>query len=1577
MERLDLQRRAMEAPVLDAEIQDYVNAPFGRFGLGAVSSTVGAGLARGSMAVERMFSGPTPPLNLTISIEEAGPEEQSRYDLSLYQGNNPAAIAADLNELPASEHPWLLSSPDWGTYQDRKMFLKMRSPEAQAQASTPGYLAGMAADIGVLTTIGLVAEPLALAGLGARTTMAGQVATRTIGAQRTQHLAMEAAEAAATISRTNLGARYMALGVAEEAVYQASKNAIDPTYDPTFGQAMFDFVLSGTLAGTLGGVAFGRQFVKSNIEEAVKDFAAMRQVDLPGGYKITYGTGWGFDSPAAADKMMFAPGTGNLEFEADRIAGDLWADWSRLAGPKADFFIPGTRTTPIGAVEAGVAEPMRVRVGETQGLRSAIKAAAFELDLAGMKLDKDVFTKVAMALVKTDQKKLTAGGFNKAFWDELLQQVDPEVAGKVRKVGERAFIGGIDKSVLDVARREDMVTSVYQAFRTGQHLQPDAPPSLIFKVLQEIQQRGGTVNRETVANVIDELRVVSQSPPKRLNRKGVMTLDVNARRAQVFQIINKRVTDSRQQRGVPSINGLNPHFPNQINLPDGIVASQTRLSDDYVNDNVRYVFTKGGMNVGSAQFTYDDVNKMYRPTAFVGVQVNEGFRGKGVYSSLVKSMGKNFPVGSTATEYTPRGAVVNTTPSAARAWQRAGASKKSVLSNPKFADDWVKEIYVISPSDYLPRTVGIDISPSLLKRLSSDVAARIPTPAVPSAVTGGVSADASDVPVNRVRIPWWDRIGNQSAFVHQSKNGWARLVGNLSFFARRDMGTAQAHTIFEWGSQKMYATFAMFSKGYRNGFVRFALGGGTENAPRNVTLADQLVTMFKNRSMRQEFDARVVRQLRTGTYDDAVDAVNETAKGIREMFNRVHDLAHSVGLAGFQKSAVVNYMPRMWRWDRIRILASTAQGKKSLQDLIRQSIDMNGRRVVIDGVEQVFEGDIDAAAKSFTERLVAIAEGTENAPLVQQEQELFDAIVALEGPLKARSGSRSPYGRSRMLLNEMAQVEAGNDLLAMGKTGLSFADLTNDDLSFVFRKYITSVMGAINEKRLIDGFNDEMRARGILSPEFMTRNGLEQKDVVVENVSQMLAMVRKLGGAMEDGTEESIRELVSALKYEPIHHGRTRFTDKVLPLIQSYGYLVTGGQFGLAALGEVSRIVASVGMVNTIKQMPILLEMVENWKNLDAEGRNFASALDSWFSPSTDRLRRAFTSYWDESVDTSRGAQLARGMLQKASNFMSDVSLLSPVNSFTQHLTAAATLQHLWEAAMKGGKRLDDSSIRILGLSPERYNNLVDWVGRNAVTKAGFMGDRVVDLRNIDQREMVELAQMVDRMVRTRIQDVPTRGDFSKHMFSFLGKLLTQFRTFNIKGIDNFLLQNASRMASGASGSRMQVASEIGATMVFAGTIQWMRSAADWVSYTASGDRERAEKIEEQMDYLGFIRGAMSGPSEFYVPALLTDVAWTRMFDKDPIFSPYRYSGLSMYEMPAWAIGSRAAEVTGDVYGATVGKAFGLDLEREITSSTLHKARLLLPFQNLPLLKQYFNIQEREISNWLDLPEMQPRKTRK
>jgi hypothetical protein len=1445
-EQLELERKASVGKVLDASLQDLVDAPFGAEAIGFRNTLMGslawsAGTGLGNLMGDAPKS---IPLNLTKRKTEFDPMKD---DISFSLSNNPETIATQLRDVPYEEWPYLLTSPDFGTFEDRYRFIMAAQPQMQEQyGSATGKALGLAADISAQMAVGLLAEPLVLSGLPMGQ-MAGRVGSAVLGNDRVMNASISAAEAVSAVSRTNLALRYGALGIAEEVTYQAARNTFDPAYDPSAADVIYGMTLAGTASSLVGGALFGRTFVRENVEQMVREFKATKATLLPGGYTVTYGRPFAFDSQAAADEMLFAPGTGTFLWEADRIARDLFDDWARTSTygkpgfrMDPDLFIPGTRSmglpvldeAAMAAERAARRTPAKPKLGELMGMRSAIKAASFELSVAGAKMDSVLFSKVAQALVKTELTKVRMGAFNKAFWEEVSKDLPPEVVAKLRPAGERTFIAGIDRTLQDLTTRESMVDSVWEYFRFGRHkeFKEKEDASLIFQVLQEVRNRGGTVNRNTVADVVDELRVISQNPPKRMNKRGVLTLDLNARRAAVIEVINKRAKDGRKI---------------------------------HVNNELVKRLNPGKMALG-------------KPAA--------GGVGGG---------GRVGDIGGGAA---------------------AGGEGRAGL------------------------------------------------------------ADASDVVK---ALPWWHNlpglgvIGNQSAYAHTSENGWARLIANLGFNARRDYGTAQQFTLMEKGLQAYYSLMGNYLRAYKTAYIRFAMGNGVDNIARDVDITDALVSTFKGKGMRLDFDRRVAAQLRTGAYDDSVEAVNEAAQEMRRILNKVHDIANASGLKGFQKTAVVNYFPRVWRWDRIRRLSTTEEGRKSLTALVKQSIDQNGRKVVMDGVETTFTEDIDDAATVFAERLMAIANKTENAPTVQQEQELFDAIVGLEGPLKDKVGSKTPFGRSRILLDETATISTSSDLLNKGEgLGLSIADLSNDDLPFVFRKYLTSVLGAVNEKELLNAFNSEMKARGVLGPK-MTKRGKEVRgEVEVTGIDEMFAMARKLGGVIEPRHESALREVVSALRFEPIHHGRTAVGDKVLQIVLPLGYLSTGGQFGLAQIGEIARIVGTLGIRQVVEQMPILTEMLQNWKNLDKPTQNMASLMDSWFSPSTERLRRVISQGVGD-LTPDPYSNVAARTLSSMANVMSDVSLLAPATSFTQQLTAATTMQHLWEVSKGLSRRLDDSTLRTLGVNTQQYQELVDYVGKNAQTRAGFLGDRIVGMDNIDGIQMDLLKSFVDRMVRTRVQDMPTRGDFHKSMFSFVGKLMTQFRSFNIKGVDNFLMQNVSRTRNGGGAT---VAQEIVATLMFAGTIQYLRNWADWKSYTAAGDRERADDTAKRMDFAGMVRGAFTGPSEFFVPGFVMDTIWTKAIDKDPILSPYRYSGLDLYGFPGWAIGERSGGIVRDVYGATVGRTMGLDLEREITKGTIHKARLLLPFQNLLFVKQYLNIAEQEIADYYNLSDIQPRR---
>jgi len=833
------------------------------------------------------------------------------------------------------------------------------------------------------------------------------------------------------------------------------------------------------------------------------------------------------------------------------------------------------------------------------------------------------------------------------------------------------------------------------------------------------------------------------------------------------------------------------------------------------------------------------------------------------------------------------------------------------------------------------------------------------------------------------------RFFNQAAVGLRLPNPAARLAFFLAFNARRAMQTAggtrvaQGQTIFERGTYEMTGHLATGLTAYRNGYTRFALGRGSAD---RIGMMDGLRAGF-GRGARQrldEFNTAVLEQLRTGAFNHANDGVNETAKQLRQMFNDLHTAAHQAGVRGFQTSAVQNYVPRLWRWDRIGRLATTQEGRAALRSLLERALGQQAglRRVVLEDGSMVDLPDVAQAAEVLTERLIRLSQDSDLAPLLDIDDQVAQALNGLLAPLSAPGASRTPFGRTRIILDELADHTTAQDLLGSGRNGVSIADLTMNDVPTLMKKYTISIFGAINERRFIDSFNEQLNHFGIVDA-----NGapmaLETIEEIRSTINRLGNIDPNFGGTMQGEANDAFREIIAAMRYEPLHRSNQelgslgRWGDKIANVILPMGYLSTGGAFGLVAAAETSRIIGTLGLRTTLRQMPLLREMVSNWQNMDEGARNFAGLIDQAFHPSTDRLRRVLMMQVQNQYGPT-GNALERG-LGATANFFSDVSLLTPVTSFTQNLMAASTIQHLYEVSRGLSRRMDDATIRTLGLEPNQYDDLLDYVGTNAVTASRGRSDRVVNLNNLNDLRMDNLRSFIDRAVRTRIQDMPTRGDFHRIGFSFYGRLLTQFRGFNLKGVDNFALQNLSRVRRGDAASKVKVAQEIAYTMIFAALVQYSRNYLDVQSLKESGQRKKAkESADRLLGVDGFLRGGLTGPSEFFLPIFAVDGAWNTFVSDDPLFSAYRYSGLNWYGFPAASFVSKGIDVTKDVFGKVVAQPFGIkDKERDITQSTIHKTRLMLPFQNFIPVKHFFNLAESEIAKEFRLLERQPRRDRK
>ena len=858
---------------------------------------------------------------------------------------------------------------------------------------------------------------------------------------------------------------------------------------------------------------------------------------------------------------------------------------------------------------------------------------------------------------------------------------------------------------------------------------------------------------------------------------------------------------------------------------------------------------------------------------------------------------------------------------------------------------------------------------------------------LPDPVGGGVRAMGEQVPQLYTGVDTLPfglaKFFNQAANVLLSNNPVARQMAWMMFNARRAAATpggievAQQHTIFERGTYEMAGFMQRTLMSYRNGYTRFALNRA---AGDEISLMDGIRAAFGpgSRNMRRQFDAAVIEQLRTGAFSHANDGVNAAAREMRNVMNEMHQIAADAGVRGFQTGArLENYFPRLYQWDRIARLTRTVDGESALAQLLESALTTaaGGRQLMMpDGTLAVLP-DVAAASRALAARLKRLATDSDLAPMLDIDQEMADALNAMLGPLSPAGTSRTPRGRPRIIMNETATINTTQDFLNNGSTALSLADLTDGDLNNVMKKYMTSVMGAVNERNLIAEFNNVLRHYDIRTP---VEGGVSQI-AQVDSFEEMLGLANRFGqehqdmGLLGEETVRSLRELMSALRYEPLYrssyelNAMSRFGNRLLGITLPLGYLATGGAFGLAQINETSRVIGTFGLSTALKQMPILGEMVGNWKNMDEGTRNFAMLIDQAFHPSGDRLRRHL--YGEFERDVGHG-MINRG-LNSAANFFSDITLLAPSTSFTQHLAGASALQHLYDVSRGLANRLDEATVRTLGLEPGQYDEVINWVGANGITRTGT--DRLVDIADLNAPQMDLIRTFVDRTVRTRIQDMPTRGDFSKLAFTSLGRLFTQFRSFNLKGIDNFLYQNVSR--SRRSGG-MRVGQEIVATMIFASMIQYARSWADEKSYRDSGNTKKAKEIaDKQLGVDGFIKGGLTGPSELFLPLFAVDAAWGGMVSDDPIFSPYRYSGLQWYGIPAAAFGYRAFNAAKDIYGATIAEGLGFeDRQRSITKKTVHNTRLLLWGQNAPIIKQLLNMGEEELSREFLLQDEQPRR---
>lgn len=930
----------------------------------------------------------------------------------------------------------------------------------------------------------------------------------------------------------------------------------------------------------------------------------------------------------------------------------------------------------------------------------------------------------------------------------------------------------------------------------------------------------------------------------------------------------------------------------------------------------------------------------------------------------------------------------------------------------------------------LPTDRAIEMTPGAkakLAMLSANSAYKLragvlqPGPGMPTAA-GPIRTEEEGYKLIDLEIPilnkWTDVLPfgakwmfNQAAPILTSKNWLSRLTAYTGFNARRVMETksgrivAQERTDVERGYHRVTVVNSELGRTVENAFLRFALG---KNPGDRITRMDAVKLSFGSgptarRKKLNEFNERVVVQWSTRKFDDSVEAINDAARKLVEIYGpgtgSLFDEANKLQIPGFRNVKYANYVPHHWLGNVISKIVLDPQGKQALIKLIRQAMIDAGvtdpttgkalRQMILDN-GKVFEyDDIDPAAEVFVNTLIERANNMNNAPLTQTETALMDALAGLQGPIKGDKAMRARAGKGRVNLNTTTKVDVGIDLLGKGTTELRILDLIDNDVMRVTRDWANSVQGAINEHRVLAKMNALFESYGLLAPIRKTKKGKTRKPkpLKIKSLDQIIKLANKIGtqypklfggqlGMME---ESALKEMINAIRMVPVVRPETPQDLENISRIGSMAvYLATGGRFVMGQISETFRLVGTYGLRNVVTELPTMKEVVSNWWNMGEGPKSAVILISDVFGIGVDRRMRNILRA--SPIDTERvGGVLAkpRRVLERTTTVFSDIEGLAPVTSMTQYLAASSALHHLHDVARNRVKAMDDATVRSWGLEPNQYRELIAWVGANAQTYRKMGMTRIKGFKNYDPEVMDKLTGFVNRATVTRIQDYATRGDMHQVAFSWWGRLLLQFQSFTLKGVDNLMFQNLSRVTRGDAQSRMQVAKELAAVLVGAWLVKYAMNYSDWWSADARGDTEEAERLAKKLEAKGSVAEAMNYVGDAYLPMLAFEKAYSTFIDRGGLSEDYRARQYGGYSVPILSQFTRAKEVTEDVTGKLLYEITGNEaVHRDITTSTLHKFRTLLPFQNLWYMKHVFNVAEDDIAGYLELPEQQKARKR-
>lgn len=753
----------------------------------------------------------------------------------------------------------------------------------------------------------------------------------------------------------------------------------------------------------------------------------------------------------------------------------------------------------------------------------------------------------------------------------------------------------------------------------------------------------------------------------------------------------------------------------------------------------------------------------------------------------------------------------------------------------------------------------------------------------------------------------------------------------------------------------------------KNGFLEYATG---KVNPDQATVSEKLAVSWKH-NLRSKFSEEVHNEI-ISPGSSSNPAIKKVAKSYADHFEKMRAMAEEAGIPGFVGlEADRSYFPRLWHFDMIDDFTKGKNngGVTELARIIRESISLpivesETDPLVVAGKALTSEGR-DKLALYVAERLRQISRGERKNEYIDID-ELTSAWMSEnfpKAPKRPEGASLTPRGRRRVPMDISKRVVLDNG------TSVSLSDFVAKDVLQATEAYNRSVLGAVGEKVLLDEFKDQLVARGKLTA--------EQAAEKINTWEDVKAFIRS---HPDEGRQVPIKqldryighldELMSAIRGEP--HPQTFGTvfSQYLGRLMRLAYLQRGQAFSMAAAAETGRIIGRTSFSSMQKQMPIIGELAAAAKrgNIDPDQMQLLKLFDQALGTASDRTRRTMghtienrlgsypvsvrAGWWNKLDNWFKNTFDPN--LHAAGSFFSDVTGLAPITSATQHLMTASLVQEVFD---KTGSVYSNELLAQWGLTRNEFDRIRGLLKETAVVnKAG----RVVDInfKTWDPMMHDRFLDFLERGTISSIQDAPTRGDFAKSFYGEFGRILSQFRTFNIKGINNFLMTSIQR-------NDERTYAEFMATGMLATVTQMARKVI--FAPTEKTPKELDKYWQQSFSPQAYLQYFASGPAETYLLMGATDSVLSAILGYSPIANNVRYSGqqgswFDVSATPAYSVLDGARKAIQAPIQALIRD------NKDFTRKDLNSITSLIPFRRVLGIGTVANKLENELGNMLNLP---------